>query len=185
MRRLSRWPGCLIATCPARVLAQAAWEYTPYQAIVWLALEPVPQLPPSLVASLGDSVASRSRTTWGGVLHVQVEVPPIALQSFLRSDLDTITADAVAASASREALEADKLYLTAITYRAGTIVVRVRELDCRTFLGAVEHRLRDRNAGAQVAAEFEQTGFVQRLDGFVAAVDFLQRILELRVSWFA
>ena len=53
----------LIAACPASALAQAAWEYTPYQAIVWLALEPVPQLPPSLVASLGDSMASRSRAT--------------------------------------------------------------------------------------------------------------------------
>jgi hypothetical protein len=131
----------LIAACPARALAQAAWEYTPYHSIVWLALEPVPQLPQSLVASLGDSVASRSRATWGGVLHVQVETPPVALQSFLLNDLDTITADAVAASASREALEADKLYLTASAYRAGAIVVRVRELDCRTRqLGPVVQR---------------------------------------------
>jgi len=131
----------LIATCPATVLAQAAWEYTPYQAIVWLALEPVPQLPPTIIASLGDSVASRTRAMWAGVLHVQVEAPPAALQSFLLSDLDSITADAVAAGASREALEADKLYLTAVTPRAGAIALRVREHDCRTRqLGPVVER---------------------------------------------
>src|SRR5262245_58921005 len=118
----------LIAACPARVLAQAAWEYTPYQAIVWLALKPVPQLPPKLVASLGDSVASRSRATWGGVLNVHVETPPAALQSFLLNDLDTITAETIAEGATRETLEADKLYLAAIAYRAGTNVIRLREL---------------------------------------------------------
>ncbi len=131
----------LVAACPASALAQAAWEYTPYQATVWLALEPVPQLPQSLVATLGDSVAGRSRSTWGGVVQVQVAAPPATLQGLLLNDLDTITPDAIAGAASREALEVDKLFLAAITYRAGTFVVRVRELDCRTRqLGPVVER---------------------------------------------
>jgi hypothetical protein len=131
----------LLVACPAQALAQAAWEYSPYEAIVWLALEPVPQLPSSLVSALGDSIASRTLAMWDGVLHVQVDAPPPALQSILVNDLDTVTADAIAAAASREALDTDKLYLTAITYRAGTIVVRMRELDGRTRqLGPVVER---------------------------------------------
>ena len=46
------------------------------------------------------------------------------------------------------------------------------------FLGAVEHRRRNRHAVAQVAAELDQLVLVQRLDGLVVAIDLLEHVLE-------
>ena len=46
------------------------------------------------------------------------------------------------------------------------------------FLGAVEHRRRDRHAVAQIAPELHQFGIVERLDGLVVAVDLLQGLLQ-------
>ena len=46
------------------------------------------------------------------------------------------------------------------------------------FLGAVEHRRRDRHAVAQVAAKLHQFAVVERFDGFVVAVDLLQGLLQ-------
>ena len=50
-------------------------------------------------------------------------------------------------------------------------------LDVR-FLGAVEHRRCDRHAVAEVAAKLEQLVVVQRLDGFILAVDLLQGLAQ-------
>src|SRR5580692_5765306 len=46
------------------------------------------------------------------------------------------------------------------------------------FLGAVEHRRRDRHAVAQVGAELHEALVVERLDGLILAVDLPQQLLE-------
>jgi hypothetical protein len=117
---------------PAKSFGQAAWEYTPYHATVWLALESTPQLPTRLVASLGDAVSSREDAAWGAMLQIQVIPAPAKSRALLLQNLDDVMAEQIAAVADRQDLETDKLYLAALARREGNIVVRVREFDCRS-----------------------------------------------------
>jgi hypothetical protein len=131
----------LIGSIPSSAFAQAAWEYTPYEARVLVALEPVPQLPPSFIAALGDEVSARASAVWGAVLKVQVAAAPASLRGAVLNDLDELTADRVAAAADRGDVEADKLFLVALVHREGMLIARVRELDCRSRqLGPVVER---------------------------------------------
>src|SRR5438034_11552871 len=108
-----------LAMLPAVALGQAAWEYTPYEARVWLAFEPVPQLPAALTTTVGSAVTARCGAVWGAVMQVQFAAPPSALRAAMLHDLDGLTVDAIAAAAERRDLEADKLYLAAIVTREG------------------------------------------------------------------
>ncbi len=131
----------LLACTPASLFAQAAWEYTPYQARVWIARQATPQIPAGLEDRLNTSLSARTRSTWGGVLHLQVASAPAKLRSLIVNDLDRLTAEKVAASVDASELEADKIYLTALTHRDGAIVVRLRELDCQSRqLGPIVER---------------------------------------------
>ena len=131
----------LIACRAENTLAQAAWEYTPYQARMWVALEPTPQLPGTLVVAVGEDVARRTSVVWDAVMQLQVVAAPAKLRGELLHDLDEVTAEVVAIDAGREDLEADKLYLASVAQREGALVVRVRELDCRSRqLGPVVER---------------------------------------------
>jgi hypothetical protein len=142
----------LIVALPACAFGQAAWEYTPYQARIWLALEPVPQLPSGLIATLGDAVVARSSTVFGAVLQTQVVAAPARLRGVLLKNLDQVSADTVAAAADRQDLEADKLYLATLMYREGALVARVRELDTRSRqLGPVVERSCGMLAGLPLA----------------------------------
>jgi hypothetical protein len=120
------------ASLPAHVFGQAAWEYTPYRAQMWLALEGVPQLPAGLIAMLGDTVPQRSSAVWGPVLQMHVAAAPVKLRAELLHGLDRLTPDFVAAAADRLDLESDKLYLVALLWREGMPLARVRELDGRS-----------------------------------------------------
>jgi hypothetical protein len=115
-----------------QVYGQAAWEYTPYQARVWLALEPTPRLPSALVQSLGEAIPARVSAVWGAVLQVNVVAPPAKLRGRLLNDFDEISTDAVVAVSEKADLDADKLYLAALTSSDGAITIRLRELDCRS-----------------------------------------------------
>src|SRR6478672_11151152 len=102
---------------PKLGFSQAAWEYTPYRSRVWIAMERVPQVPASLVPFIADELPARARAAWGEVMQIQVSAAPATMRSTLALRLDEITPDAVAAAASREDLEADKLYLAALIFR--------------------------------------------------------------------
>jgi hypothetical protein len=119
---------CLPLTC----WGQAAWEYTPYQARLWIALEATPHLPPALAPTLGEAVASRSSAVLGAVLELATAAPPPKLRGAMRQGLAELTADVVAAAATREDLEADKIFLATVGYRGGIFAVGVRELDCKS-----------------------------------------------------
>lgn len=141
LARLIELVFCLLACAPASLFAQAAWDYTPYQARIWIARQATPQIPAGLEDRLHASLSARTRSRWGGVLHLQVQSAPAKLRSQILTDLDRLTAEMVAASVDASELEADKIYLTAITHRGGAIVVRLRELDCQSRqLGPIVER---------------------------------------------
>jgi hypothetical protein len=122
----------LTAVFPAIVNGQAAWEYTPYQIRVWIALDLTPQLPSALVSTLADSVPARSNAILGAVVQSQVAAAPAKLRGSLLKDLDRISADSITAAATPSDLEADKVYLAVVKRRGGEPFIRVRELDMRS-----------------------------------------------------
>ncbi|MBW8883452.1 MAG: hypothetical protein JF612_01465, partial [Planctomycetia bacterium] len=122
----------LLAGFPAVVNGQAAWEYTPYQIRVWVALDSVPQLPSALIPLLADSLSARSSAVLGAVVQMQVAAAPAKLRGSLLNDLDGVSAEAIAAAADPIDLEADKIYLAVVTRRLGEPRIRLRELDVRS-----------------------------------------------------
>jgi hypothetical protein len=130
-----------IAWAPSSVLAQAAWEYTPYQARIWIARQATPQIPAGLEERLNLSLPARTRSTWLGVMQLQVASAPAKLRRLILTDLDWLTAEMVAAVVNPKELEVDKVYLTALTYQEGAIILRLRELDCQSRqLGPIVER---------------------------------------------
>jgi hypothetical protein len=115
---------------PNRAHAQAAWEFTPYQAKTWIAQEAVPQLPPSITAALSDTLPARIATTWSGVLRVEVAPAPAKLRCRLLAHFEQLTADTIAASVEPKELDTDKIFLTALHAGSRGFVLRLRELDC-------------------------------------------------------
>lgn len=120
----------LVTLLANRAHAQAAWEFTPYQARIWIAQEATPQLPPTITNSLSQSLPSRIATTWSGVLHVEVAPAPTKLRCRLLAHFDELTADMVASSVEPKELEVDKIFLTALHASPSGFVLRLRELDC-------------------------------------------------------
>lgn len=119
-------------------LGQAAWEYSPYQVRVWIALEPVPQLPDELIPGLAESLAARSESVFGAVWQLEAAAAPPALQADLLHGLDSLTAERIAAVA-KEGLSADKLYVASITAAPHGYNLAVREVDGRARqIGPVE-----------------------------------------------
>ncbi|HZN33387.1 MAG TPA: hypothetical protein VFB80_06185 [Pirellulaceae bacterium] len=115
---------------PRTGLGQAAWEFSPYRVRVRLALEPVPQLPADIAPQLGKFISARAHTVLGAVWQVESLVAPPALRDELLRGGE-ISPEAIAAALPDD-LAGDKIYLAAISYRAGGYRVAVRELDCRT-----------------------------------------------------
>jgi hypothetical protein len=131
----------ILAVLPARALGQAAWEYTPYQARVWIAQQAAAQMPATLIDRVGSTLSARVATTWGGVMRLDVAAVPTRLRCRLLNDFDELTADAVASEATAKDLENDKIYLAAIRCAQGSYSIRVRELDCHSRqLGPVVER---------------------------------------------
>ncbi len=113
-----------------RAHAQAAWEFTPYQARIWIAQEATPQLPASLPATLQETLPARIAATWGGVLTVEVAAAPSKLRCRLLAHFDQLTADMVASAVDPKELETDKIFLTALHKSESGYLLRMRELDC-------------------------------------------------------
>jgi hypothetical protein len=145
---------CLVAAVPAQVLAQAAWEYTPYQSRLWIVTAAAPQLPPTLIGGIQTSVAARVAATWQGVMHLQGGTPPASLRCHLLNDFDNLSAEAIVGLADAKEFEADKIYLIVIHHAAADYSVRVRELDCHTRqIGPVVERFAPAAAGLATAID--------------------------------
>lgn len=123
----------LSVVCLPRVgHGQAAWEYTPYQARVWIVPSASPSLTPGLVENISRSLASRCESVAGAVLEIQAGAMPRGLIAEARLRLESLTAEMVASVATSDDLNADKIFVTLLTAESGWFECRLREFDCRT-----------------------------------------------------
>ena len=112
------------------LLAQAAWEYSPYQVRVWIAAPSHAQLPPALRDELAALVAARAEVVFGAVWSTRVESVPPALADGFVHDLE-VPLDRLKAVAP-DLLDADKLLVLRVVRGHAGWQIAARELDCRT-----------------------------------------------------
>jgi len=127
---------CIMALLAAHISAsrccgQGAWEYTPYEVRVLLALEPTPQLPAQAVDTLALAISNRSQAVFGAIWHFETAVAASELKNRLLDEHGELTAEEVAAAAPAADLGADKLFLVALKHRDQAYRLSVHEFDCR------------------------------------------------------
>ena len=115
----------------ARVHAQAAWEFSPYQVQVWLALEDRPELGGAFPQQMGGVLAGRAEVVFGSVWRMDVASAPAAIAADALTRLESVSSDTIAASVP-SALENDKLFVVAARFTGSEYRVSVREVDGRT-----------------------------------------------------
>ena len=132
---------------PQTVHGQAAWEFSPYQVQVWLALENRPELSGDFVQSLSTRLAGRAEVVFGGAWDMTATAAPPSAVPDLLSRLGDVTTDEIQASAPG-VLDNDKLYLIAVGFSGGDYRVLVREVDGRTRVAGplIERRVGQREA---------------------------------------
>ena len=111
--------------------AQAAWEFSPYQVQVWLALEDRPELGPQFTRQVRDVVVDRAEVRMGAVWRLDAAVAPRAVAAQVLASPASVVADTILA-ADPKALENDKLYLVGVQFRSGEYLITAREIDGRT-----------------------------------------------------
>jgi hypothetical protein len=115
----------------ARVRAQAAWEFSPYQVQVWLALEDRPELGGAFPQRMSGILAGRAEVVFGSVWRLEAATAPAAVAAGALTRLDSVTPETIGAAVP-SALEFDKLFLVAARFTGGGYHVAVREVDGRT-----------------------------------------------------
>jgi hypothetical protein len=130
----------MLACCPHPAAGQAAWEFSPYQVRVRLAVAARPQLPAPLIETLSRQILDRADAAQGAVWTAEVLPAEPALRDLTLLRLNELSPDDVVAAAPDDQ-SADKLYLVALDQVDGVYSVRSREFDCRTrHLGPVHSR---------------------------------------------
>jgi hypothetical protein len=130
-QRLLPLAALVLLLAPRAALAQAAWEYSPYQVRIWLLAAPQPQLPPALRDELAAQLADRAEVAFGAVWSVQIAEPPADLRQTLLAALDA-PLDKLKAAAP-DLLKVDKLILVRPLWSDAGWRVEARELDCRAW----------------------------------------------------
>jgi hypothetical protein len=142
-RRQAQWVlACLLLLliCPVIARGQAAWEFSPYQVHVWLALPDDPTWQDAQLEQIRGVLLGRAETTFGPVWSCQVDLAPEALTVDLRQRLTDLKPEQVQAAAPKK-FAADKIYLVSVEDDLGLLKVQVRELDYRARqLGVVLER---------------------------------------------
>jgi hypothetical protein len=130
-----RWPlmlstALLLCSAAAPIWGQAAWEFTPYQVQIWLALPDDPTWQDAQLEQIRGVLAGRAETTFGPLWDSSVQLAPEALAGDIRYRLNDLKVDQAQAAAPKR-FSADKIYLVGVQDEQGLLKVQVRELDYR------------------------------------------------------
>lgn len=110
---------------------QAAWEFSPYQVQVWLALEDRPELRGAFPQRVAEVLAGRSEVVFGAAWRIETTPAAALVVPDMLARPAAVNADAVKAAAP-QSLENDKLFLVSVSFRRDLYRVAVREIDGRT-----------------------------------------------------
>jgi hypothetical protein len=130
----------MVLIVPRQVSAQAAWEFSPYDMKVCVALSDEPEFTPAFASQVRDVLASRADMVFFASWKLAASSPNAAVEGLMLTHLEQLTFDDVKAGDAK-LVQGDKLYLLAITRDRGDYVIRGRELDLRTrMMGPMAER---------------------------------------------
>ncbi|MDX1948762.1 MAG: hypothetical protein SFU86_25460 [Pirellulaceae bacterium] len=152
------------------LLAQAAWEYSPYDVRLWVAAQPQVELPPAAIDSLSRDLAARGEAVFGSVWSVRASAAPASLRADLLAGAN-LTGERLKLSAP-DLLAADKLIVVSLAPSDLGWEVSAREMDLRTRLwsdatrrDAANIELLPHTAWDAAAACFTPLARIERVEG--------------------
>ncbi len=170
----ARWllPMLLMFLGTAReAFAQAAWEFSPYEVRIWLALPDDPTWQEGQLAQLRSVLLGRAETAFGPVWNCTVEAAPAAIATDIQSNLQNIKVEEVQALVP-PGTAIDKIYLVAVKEDHGSLQIQIRELDYRARLFGVvlERETMQRDGLAWpiwdgISAAFTPIAKIERVNG--------------------
>lgn len=178
-RSRSLWNSALLLTAviaiqwaaPSRCSAQAAWEFSPYQVRIWIALPDSPTWGRAQIDQFRDVLLGRAESSFGPVWSCEVEAAPNELATALRGSLEDLKVEQVQ-TAMKVGDATDKIYLVNLRDDRGALRLQVRELDyrARQFGVVVERDAWQREAlpwliWDAVASVFTPVARIERVDG--------------------
>ena len=116
---------------PRVLLAQAAWEFSPYQIKVCIAASPELEFTPQFAAQTRSVLEARAGVVFFAAWKVEVSAASPEINGQMLSQWDRVSFDGLKSSEPKLAT-GDKLYLVAVTKVDGDYLVRAREIDLRT-----------------------------------------------------
>lgn len=119
------------AALPRSVLAQAAWEFSPYDVKVCIALDNEPEFTPTFAALAHEELTNRADIVFFASWKLAVVHPNSQVAGQMLTHWDKLTFDGIR-SGDENLTKGDKLYLLAVTRDGGEYLIRGRELDLRT-----------------------------------------------------
>lgn len=161
----------LVHGSSAECRAQAAWEYSPYQVRVWVALPDDPTWQEGQFEQVRATLAGRAEAAFGPLWSCEVLPAPPEIAGEIRQQLADLT---VAQMLSTGALlqGVDKIYLVAVQEIDGLFHLQVREFDARArqFGIVLDRNTPQRDAVPWVmwdtiARAFTPIAKVERVDG--------------------
>ncbi len=120
-----------MAAFPRCVFAQAAWEFSPYDMKVCLALADAPEFTPPFTARVREELATRADIVFFATWKLAAVSANSQVAGQMLTQWDKLTFDGIKAG-DAELVKGDKLYLLAVTRDRGDYLIRGRELDLRT-----------------------------------------------------
>ena len=120
-----------VAICPRSAVAQAAWEFSPYDVKVCLALENDPEFTPAFTALVRQEMVNRADVVFFAAWKLAAISAKSEVGGQMLTHWDDLSFDDIKAG-DAELVKGDKLYLVAVTRVRGEYLVRARELDLKT-----------------------------------------------------
>jgi hypothetical protein len=120
-----------LPACPRSALGQAAWEFSPYDVKVCLALENEPEFTPAFAALAREELANRADIVFFAAWKLAALSPKSEIAGQMLTHWDSLTFDDIKVGDAK-LVQGDKLYLVAVKRDRGDYLIRGRELDLRT-----------------------------------------------------
>jgi len=121
----------ILAAWPRFAVAQAAWEFSPYDVNICLAVAEEPEFTPAFAALARKELGDRADIVFFATWKTAVVPPNSNVAGKLLSQWDKLNFDVVK-TGDPGLVKGDKLYLLAVTRDDGDFLIRGRELDLRT-----------------------------------------------------